>query len=125
MLIAPDRHVGGMVSGGLSWTDVGDTRAVGGLARRFCEAVAEHYDPPLCGVKGAELQVAEQLLATMLDGVDVHMSANYVAREPGHAMHGWGHGDRMTNEAFRPLETYDDPSEDCRAMPAQLREWLA
>jgi L-ribulose-5-phosphate 3-epimerase len=35
------------------------------------------------------------------------MSANYVAREVGYAMHGWGHGDRATNEAFRPLETYE------------------
>jgi L-ribulose-5-phosphate 3-epimerase len=34
------------------------------------------------------------------------MTANYVARETGYAMHGWGHGDRMTNEAFAPLETY-------------------
>jgi sugar phosphate isomerase/epimerase len=34
------------------------------------------------------------------------MSANYVAREAGYAMQGWGHGDRATNEAFRPLETY-------------------
>jgi len=35
------------------------------------------------------------------------MSANYVAREVGYAMHGWGHGDRATNDAFRPLETYE------------------
>ena len=34
------------------------------------------------------------------------MSANYVAREVGFSMHGWGHGDRATNDAFRPLETY-------------------
>jgi sugar phosphate isomerase/epimerase len=34
------------------------------------------------------------------------MSANYVAREVGFRMHGWGHGDRATNDAFRPLETY-------------------
>jgi len=34
------------------------------------------------------------------------MSANYVAREVGWAMHGWGHGDRATNDAFRPLETF-------------------
>jgi sugar phosphate isomerase/epimerase len=34
------------------------------------------------------------------------MTANYVAREVGWAMHGWGHGDRATNEAFAPLETY-------------------
>ena len=36
------------------------------------------------------------------------MTANFVARETGWAMHGWGHGDRMTNEAFAPLETYGD-----------------
>jgi len=36
------------------------------------------------------------------------MTANYVARETGYAMHGWGHGDRTTNEAFEPLETYAD-----------------
>ena len=28
------------------------------------------------------------------------MSANFVARETGWAMHGWGHGDRETNTAF-------------------------
>jgi sugar phosphate isomerase/epimerase len=36
------------------------------------------------------------------------MTANYVARETGWAMHGWGHGDRETNEAFRPLETFGE-----------------
>jgi sugar phosphate isomerase/epimerase len=36
------------------------------------------------------------------------MTANYVARETGYAMHGWGHGDRMTNEAFAPAETYEE-----------------
>ena len=36
------------------------------------------------------------------------MTANYVARETGYSMHGWGHGDRMTNEAFAPLETYEE-----------------
>jgi sugar phosphate isomerase/epimerase len=36
------------------------------------------------------------------------MTANFVARESGWAMHGWGHGDRLTNEAFAPLETYGE-----------------
>jgi L-ribulose-5-phosphate 3-epimerase len=36
------------------------------------------------------------------------MTANFVARETGWAMHGWGHGDRLTNEAFAPLETYGE-----------------
>jgi sugar phosphate isomerase/epimerase len=34
------------------------------------------------------------------------MTANYVARETGYAMHGWAHGDGTTNEAFAPIETY-------------------
>jgi L-ribulose-5-phosphate 3-epimerase len=33
-------------------------------------------------------------------------TANFVARETGWAMRGWGHGDRVTNERFAPLETY-------------------
>jgi L-ribulose-5-phosphate 3-epimerase len=36
------------------------------------------------------------------------MTANFVARETGWAMHGWGHGDRATNEAFAPLETFGE-----------------
>ncbi len=35
-----------------------------------------------------------------------YMTANEVARETGWAMHGWGHGDRATNEAYRPVDTY-------------------
>jgi L-ribulose-5-phosphate 3-epimerase len=38
--------------------------------------------------------------------VIAYMTANEVARETGWAMHGWGHGDRTTNDAFAPLETY-------------------
>ena len=34
------------------------------------------------------------------------MTANYVARQVGYQMHGWGHGDKATNEYFRPVETY-------------------
>lgn len=36
------------------------------------------------------------------------MTANFVARETGWEMHGWGHGDRMTNEAFAPLDSYGE-----------------
>lgn len=36
------------------------------------------------------------------------MTANFVARETGYAMHGWGHGDRATNETFAPVETYGE-----------------
>lgn len=36
------------------------------------------------------------------------MSANYVAREVGWSMRGWGHGDRATNDAFRPLPAFGE-----------------
>ena len=53
-LVEPGSHVGGMVSGGLSWTDVGDTRVLGGFAQRFYADVAGHYGVPLWGVRGPE-----------------------------------------------------------------------
>ena len=36
------------------------------------------------------------------------MTANEVARESGWAIHDWAEGDRATNEAFAPLETYGE-----------------
>lgn len=69
--IDPGRHVGGMVSGGLSWTDIGRTEAIGGLTRRFHELIAKHYGTGLFGLPGAEPHVAEELLAGMLAGAGV------------------------------------------------------
>jgi hypothetical protein len=70
-LVEPARHIGGMVSGGLSWTDVGDTRVLGGFAQRFYADVADHYGVPLWGVRGPEPHVAELLLTGYLDGVEI------------------------------------------------------
>jgi sugar phosphate isomerase/epimerase len=47
-------------------------------------------------------------------------TANYVAREVGYAMHGWGHGDRATNEAFAPLDTYEEKLDELLADVAAL-----
>jgi hypothetical protein len=70
-LVEPTAHIGGMVSGGLSWTDVGDTRVLGGFARRFYQAVADHYGTEIFALRGPEPHVAERILTGMLDGVDV------------------------------------------------------
>jgi L-ribulose-5-phosphate 3-epimerase len=48
------------------------------------------------------------------------MTANYVARETGYAMHGWGHGDRTTNEAFAPIETYAERLDELLALIRSL-----
>ena len=76
VLVEPGRHLGGMVSGGLSWTDVGDTRVLGGLCRRFYEAVASHYGARLWELKGPEPHVGGRLLGQMLDGVDVRLETS-------------------------------------------------
>jgi hypothetical protein len=70
-LVERGRHLGGMVSGGLSWTDVGDTRVLGGFAQRFYADVADHYGVPLWGVRGPEPHVAEAILTGYVDGVEI------------------------------------------------------
>jgi len=46
VIVSPDRHVGGLTSGGLGYTDSGNTRAIGGLAREFYRRVWKHYQQP-------------------------------------------------------------------------------
>lgn len=46
VIVEPGRHLGGMTSGGLSWTDVGNSdrvAAVGGMAREVYERIGAHY----------------------------------------------------------------------------------
>ena len=78
VLVEPGAHVGGMVGGGLSWTDVGDTSVLGGLCRRFYAEVAGHYGAPLWELRGPEPHVAERLLERMLDGVDVRLGTTEI-----------------------------------------------
>jgi hypothetical protein len=43
VLLEPGRHVGGMVSGGLGATDVGNAAAIGGYSREFFDRVRDYY----------------------------------------------------------------------------------
>jgi len=43
VLISPDRNLGGMTSGGLGWTDIGDERILGGLSHEFFHKLYVHY----------------------------------------------------------------------------------
>src|SRR5438874_4362917 len=40
------RHLGGLTSGGLGATDIGNKAAIGGIAREFYRRVKKHYDDP-------------------------------------------------------------------------------
>jgi len=68
-LLNPSAHVGGMTTGGLSFTDIGNQAAIGGLAREFYRRVGRIY-----GVDTAwtfEPQVAMRVLQDLLREVNV------------------------------------------------------
>lgn len=46
VVIEPTGREGGLTTGGLGQTDIGNKQAVGGLARRFYERIAAHYAAP-------------------------------------------------------------------------------
>jgi len=43
LIVGPDNHLGGLSSGGLGWTDSGNTEAVGGVAREFYHRIWQYY----------------------------------------------------------------------------------
>jgi len=43
VLLEPGKHIGGMTSGGLGATDIGNKGVIGGLSREFYQRVAKHY----------------------------------------------------------------------------------
>lgn len=44
LVVSPDKHLGGLSSGGLGFTDTGDKSVIGGIAREFYQKVWQHYD---------------------------------------------------------------------------------
>ncbi|HTN76994.1 MAG TPA: FAD-dependent oxidoreductase [Pirellulaceae bacterium] len=46
VLIEPSQHVGGLTSGGLGATDIGNKAAIGGISREFYQRVKQHYEQP-------------------------------------------------------------------------------
>ncbi len=43
LIVSPDKHLGGLSSGGLGFTDTGNKAVIGGLAREFYHRVYQHY----------------------------------------------------------------------------------
>lgn len=43
LLIEPSEHLGGLTSGGLGATDIGNKGAIGGLSREFYQRIKQHY----------------------------------------------------------------------------------
>jgi hypothetical protein len=46
VIVCPEKHLGGMSSGGLGFTDTGDKSVIGGLSREFYHRLWLHYQQP-------------------------------------------------------------------------------
>lgn len=44
IIVSPDKHLGGLTSGGLGYTDTGNKSVIGGLSREFYHRVWQHYN---------------------------------------------------------------------------------
>ena len=81
MVVEPSSHIGGMTTGGLGMTDIGNKAAIGGLARTFYERVhryyIETYGPESQQVKDCangfrfEPSVAMRVLRSFIDDAQV------------------------------------------------------
>src|SRR4051812_35359435 len=43
VVIEPGKHLGGLTSGGLGATDIGNKAAIGGISREFYQRIKKHY----------------------------------------------------------------------------------
>src|SRR5712691_1863023 len=46
IIVCPEKHLGGLSSGGLGFTDTGNKAVIGGLSREFYHRVWKYYDQP-------------------------------------------------------------------------------
>jgi hypothetical protein len=83
-LLEPTRHLGGMVSGGLSWTDTGKKEVIGGYALDFYRRVGRYYEMSRYGQEIAwvhEPHVAEEIFRRMLAEAHVTVRTSRRLRE--------------------------------------------
>ena len=83
-LVEPTAHLGGMVSGGLGWTDYGKKEVIGGYALEFYWRVGMHYQMARYGNDVAwlhEPHVAETIFRDMLRAAGVTVFERQRLRE--------------------------------------------
>jgi hypothetical protein len=71
LLVEPGKHLGGLTTGGLGYTDIGNKYAVTGLSRDFYRRLGEHYGKFEQWI--FEPQVAKNLFQEYLDKADIEV----------------------------------------------------
>src|SRR5438552_5279409 len=83
-LIEPGRHIGGMVSGGLGFTDYGKKEVIGGYALEFYYRVGRRYEMSRYGNEVSwlhEPHVAEEIFRQMLHEAGVTLFEGHRLRQ--------------------------------------------
>jgi hypothetical protein len=86
VLLEPGQHLGGMASGGLSATDFGDKRVIGGYALEFYKRIGREYGVERYGENAAwyyEPHVGEKVFGEMIGEAGVKVLLNERLREVG------------------------------------------
>ncbi len=78
-LLEPGRHLGGMVSGGLGWTDYGKKEVIGGYSLEFFERVGAKYGRPI--EWHFEPHVAEAVFNDLIKDAGVQVFLRHRLRE--------------------------------------------
>jgi len=102
VLLEPGHHIGGMLTGGLSATDIGNPDVIGGISREFFLRAAQHYH--LSDLKTSsdwrfEPHVGEEILLTMLREAHVQVEFGETLREH--------HGVLKENHQITSLQSSD------------------
>ena len=79
VLVEPTEHIGGMTSGGLGFTDIGNKQVIAGVAKQFYRKVGEHYGRLEQWV--FEPSVADSIMRAYIDHKNIVLMENYRIRE--------------------------------------------
>ena len=82
IVVGPDKHLGGLSSGGLGATDIGNKNAIGGLSRDFYRRLGKHYGKAEMWI--FEPHVAEKIFENLITehNITVHHE-EWLDRTPG------------------------------------------
>lgn len=81
VLVEPTNHIGGMTTGGLGFTDIGNKQVISGVAKQFYRKVGAHYGRLEQWV--FEPSVAEAIMRDYIDHKNIDLLEGYRIRECG------------------------------------------
>ena len=79
VLVEPTEHIGGMTSGGLGYTDIGNKQVIAGVAKQFYRKVGEHYGRLEQWI--FEPSVADSIMRAYIDHENIVLMDDYRIRE--------------------------------------------